>query len=267
MLASLKPIDVDEGDANDGVPLPSSISVATSTISTKESKQTKLFAHSPNPMAVSHLNVAIADCIHSNSLPFSLVKDPKFVAMIRAAKFAPTSYVTPTRAAIAGELLDTTYDAYMSEVKSQIDRDAGLLGLAIYGDGATIGKRPMINIMTASAHNPQALCDVVDCSDHMADGGIKDARYLSSKYINTMMKFDPNGDRYDMVVFDGASNVQKGGDVICAKFPKCTVVHGTEHVASLFLGEIFQEECLQIMKKFTRIVSNIAYSIVLHYVV
>ncbi len=60
-----------------------------------------------------------------------------------------------------------------------------------------------------------------------------------------------------MVVFDGASNVQKRGEVICAKFPKCTVVLGTEHVASIFMGEIFQEECLKIMKKFTRIVSSI----------
>ena len=92
----------------------------------------------------------------------------------------------------------------------------------------------------------------------MAEGGIKDACYLCSKYILVMKKFDPNGNRYNMVVFDGASNVQKGGDVICAKFPKCTVVHGTEHVASLFMGEIFQEECLQIMKKFTRIVSSIS---------
>ncbi len=58
-----------------------------------------------------------------------------------------------------------------------------------------------------------------------------------------MQKFDPNGDQYNMVVFDGASNVQ-GGDVICAKLPKCTVFHGTEHVASLFMGEFFQEECL-----------------------
>ncbi len=43
-----------------------------------------------------------------------------------------------------------------------------------------------------------------------------------------MQKFDSNGDWYDMVVFDGASNVQKGGNIICEKFPKCTVVHGTE---------------------------------------
>ncbi len=254
MLSCLEPNE----EIHVGEFLPSSISVAASTISSKDSKvQTKIFAHSPNPMAVSHLNVAIADCIHSNSLPFRLTKDPKFVAMIRAAKFAPSNYVTPTRFAIAGELLDATYNTYMAEVKSEIERDADLLGLTIYGDGATIDKRPMINVMTASAYNPQALCDVIDCSDYMADGGIKDARYICSKYIPVMQKFDPDGNRYDMVVFDGASNVQKGGEVICAKFPMCTIVHGTEHVASLFMGEIFQEECLQIMKKFTRIVSSI----------
>ncbi len=69
----------------------------------------------------------------------------------------------------------------------------------------------MINVMIASAYNPQALCDVINCLDHMADGGIKDAWYLSSKYIPVMQKFDPNSDWYDMVVFDGASNVQKEG--------------------------------------------------------
>ncbi len=134
-----------------------------------------MFAHSPYPMAVSHLNVAIADCIHCNSLPFRLTKDAKFIAMIRAAKSAPSNYVTPTQAAITGKLFNATYDTYMAKVKSEIERDADLLGLTIYGDGATINKRPMINVMTSSVYNPQALCDVIDCLDHMADGGIKDA--------------------------------------------------------------------------------------------
>ncbi len=114
----------------------------------------------------------------------------------------------------------------------------------------------MINVMMTSAYNPQAFCDVMDCLDHMADGGIKDAWYFSLKYIPVMQKFDPNGDWYDMVVFDGASNVQKGGEVICAKFPKCTVLNGTEHVASLSMGEIIQEDCLQITK-FICIVTSI----------
>lgn len=48
----------------------------------------------------------------------------------------------------------------MAKVKSKL----------VYGDGTIIDKRPMINVMTASAYNPQALChDVIDCSNHMAD--------------------------------------------------------------------------------------------------
>ncbi len=74
----------------------------------------------------------------------------------------------------------------MAKVKSEIERDADLLGLTIYGDGATIDKRPMINVLMASAYNPEALCDVIDCWKHMADGGIKDAWYLSLKYIQVM---------------------------------------------------------------------------------
>ncbi len=81
----------------------------------------------------------------------------------------------------------------MAKVKSEIERDADFLGLTIYGDGETIDKWPMINLMLAITYNPQASCDVINFSDHLADGGIKDAQYLSSKFP-VMQKFDPNGD-------------------------------------------------------------------------
>ncbi len=63
----------------------------------------------------------------------------------------------------------------MAKVKSEIERDGELLGLTIYGDGVKIDRMPMINVMTASAYNPQAFCDVIDCLNYMAGGGIKDA--------------------------------------------------------------------------------------------
>ncbi len=81
-----------------------------------------MLAHSTNPIAVSHFNVAIDDYIHSNFLIFRLTKDPKFVAIIHAAKFASSTYITPTQAAIPGELLDAINDTYMAEVKSKIER-------------------------------------------------------------------------------------------------------------------------------------------------
>jgi hypothetical protein len=38
--------------------------------------------------------------------------------------------------------------------------------------------------------------------------------------------------------FDGASNVQKAGEILMAKFPCSFCFHGGEHVVSLFLSSI-----------------------------
>jgi len=57
----------------------------------------------------------------------------------------------------------------------------------------------------------------------MAIGGVKDARYIASKIMPLMEDIDPKKESFDMVVFDGASNVQKAGQVIAARFPKLIV--------------------------------------------
>jgi hypothetical protein len=38
--------------------------------------------------------------------------------------------------------------------------------------------------------------------------------------------------------FDGASNVQKAGQILMAKFPQTFCFHGGEHVVSLFFSSI-----------------------------
>jgi len=39
----------------------------------------------------------------------------------------------------------------------------------------------------------------------------------------------------DLALFDGAANVQKAGEVLAALYPWISVLHGAEHVMSLFL--------------------------------
>ena len=41
-----------------------------------------------------------------------------------------------------------------------------------------------------------------------------------------------------MFFFDGASNVQKAGDLLMAKYPRTFCFHGGEHVVSLFFSSI-----------------------------
>ena len=45
-----------------------------------------------------------------------------------------------------------------------------VFGMTIYGDGATIVKVPMINILTSFIGNPNCIVDVIDCSEHMSVG-------------------------------------------------------------------------------------------------
>ncbi len=61
------------------------------------------------------------------------------------------------------------------------------------------------------------------------------------------MKVVPNKTLFDMVIFDGASNVQKAGRTVAAQFHMVVVTHETEHIGS---------PCqLQLMSNFVWIVS------------
>jgi hypothetical protein len=51
--------------------------------------------------------------------------------------------------------------------------DVVTYGLAIYGDGATIVKTPLVNILASSPNNPSCVLDAIDCNKHMLHGGKK----------------------------------------------------------------------------------------------
>ncbi len=97
--------------------------------------------------------------------------------------------------------------------------------------------------------------DVVDSTEHMANGGVKDAEFLAKQFIPVMHKIDPQCELFDMVIFDGAANVQKGGQAIVARFPLVILIQGAGHVCSLFLAKTFKDPKLQLLKTFTAIVS------------
>jgi len=52
------------------------------------------------------------------------------------------------------------------------------------------------------------------------------------------MEYDPKMSLTDIFFFDSASNVQKAGQVLMAKFPRTFCFHGEEHVVSLFFTDI-----------------------------
>jgi hypothetical protein len=88
----------------------------------------------------------------------------------------------------------------------------------------------------------------MDCTSEMAKGGKKDAKYIAGLLKPIISRIeetkDPNNHKTDhrgvvaLVLFDGASNVQNAAKLVSISYPRITVVHGADHVVSLFFKDI-----------------------------
>ena len=66
----------------------------------------------------------------------------------------------------------------------------------------------------------------------------------------------------DLVLFDGASNVQNAGTILQAFNPRITVGHGAEHVVSLFFSDVYLKvQRFQKLSEFGKKVRNIFGSV------
>ena len=121
-------------------------------------------------------------------------------------------------------------------------RNANIFGLSIFGDGATIKKTPMINIMCAGVHNSAAVLDVVDTT-----GNKKDAYYLANLFLNHVDLLESKFKQVylgeegvvDLAIFDGAKSIQNAGTLMGRKYKKITTIHGGEHAIALFFKDCF----------------------------
>ena len=57
-----------------------------------------------------------------------------------------------------------------------------------YLDGATIKTVPFLNVMASGPYNQRAVMDIIDCTEHMAEGGMKDATYVAACMKPTIEK-------------------------------------------------------------------------------
>ena len=81
------------------------------------------------------------------------------------------------------DLLEANYVAYQSDQMNKLLMNVDIFGLGIFGDGATIVKVPMMNVVVCLAGNPSCVLDVVDCSEHVAKGNKKYAIFICQKML------------------------------------------------------------------------------------
>jgi hypothetical protein len=71
-------------------------------------------------------------------------------------------------------------------------------------------------------------------TNHLVEGGKKNASYIALLFEPWIQKLDPKGACVDCAFFDGASNVQKAGRILAAKYPRIHVQTCAAHLVSLF---------------------------------
>jgi hypothetical protein len=125
----------------------------------------------------------------------------------------------------------------LHSAKEVVMSDAELYGFCLLGDGVTVRGMPLMNVLVTTP-TASAVLDIIECTEHMEVGGKKDAKYIASIFEGHIAELDPYGIHLNAVLFDGASNVQKAGRVIKAKYPQVLVLHGIEHVISLFFSDV-----------------------------
>jgi hypothetical protein len=110
------------------------------------------------------------------------------------------------------------------------------------GQQYTKYQMPLMNVLAMSGMSFPVTVGIMDCTTHMAEGGKKDAAYISGIFDEKVMEYDQKMSFTDLFFFDGASNVQKAGQVLMAKFPRTFCFHWGEHVVSLFFTDIARIE-------------------------
>ena len=78
-----------------------------------------------------------------------------------------------------------------------------MLGLAFMGDGATIHRMPLMNILAMNGATPPMTICIQDCMKHMAEGGKNDASYIAEFFEENVLEYNSLKISTDVFYFDG----------------------------------------------------------------
>ncbi len=96
----------------------------------------------------------------------------------------------------------------------------------------------------------------------MSDSGKKDAKYIATETLKVIAKIENLAKRSIItIMFDGASNVQKAGEIMRQHCPSATVEHGAEHVVSLIVEKFIMLPCFKEVTKFCKLVSSLVHGL------
>ena len=101
-----------------------------------------------------------------------------------------------------------------------INKEADFCGLVFLGYGATISRTPLLNILVPGKNHPLAVLELVNCKGQLADSGGEYGTFVCRIFTEHMKTIYQDKSITDVVIFDGDSNVQLGGDTLKINYQK-----------------------------------------------
>ena len=92
-----------------------------------------------------------------------------------------------------------------------IKKEADIFRFLFLRYGTAISRFPLLTILDFAKNIPFAVLEIVDCQGHLDDGNKKYGIFIFNRFLNHTREIDPGKKLTDIVMFDGASNVQLGG--------------------------------------------------------
>ena len=83
--------------------------------------------------------------------------------MLELERTVSKIYQPPNRKLISNDLLDVIHDQNMERNLSLIEKESDIFGSLFLGDGATISRVPLLNILVSGKNLPVAVLELVDC--------------------------------------------------------------------------------------------------------
>jgi hypothetical protein len=118
------------------------------------------------------VEMAIADFFHAQNIPDAVVESSEFKRLVRQCRLVDSTFVIPSKKKIGGELLNINFENIKEINKTNLLKEAAVFGVVVMGDGATIYRMPLLNILAMSGRTtPPLMIGILNCTTHMASGG------------------------------------------------------------------------------------------------
>ena len=98
----------------------------------------------------------------SEGLPFNLAQKSRFKKVLELSSYVSKTFIPPNRKLLSKELVDVIHERNMKRNLAMIKKEAEISRLLFLGDGATISRCILLNILAYAKNTPVSVLDSVD---------------------------------------------------------------------------------------------------------